>query len=79
MRYPQRLVSIFCLCFFVVSPCFADKGVFNPKASPKEILTDQIPAVITVTAEIGDIPQNEIAVEMIQTTLKGEVIRSLGP
>lgn len=68
-------ILIFNLSFCFLS--YADKGIFNPKINPDEIFTTAIPAVITVTAEIGDIPMNDVEVSSYQVSENGEKLNYL--
>ena len=56
---------------------WADKGIFNPKVEPDEVFTKDLPTDITVRAEIGDLPMNEVVVQVNQVTEGGERVRRL--
>ena len=58
---------------------FADKGIFQPKVVPDEIMKDRLPATVIVTAEIGDVPPNKVEVSLYQTLKDGHPVRLLCP
>jgi len=70
------LIAVF-FVLGVVPNSFADKGVFQTRVTPDEIFTTDLPATITVTSEIGDIPLNDISVNIFHVVSEGVLSRHL--
>jgi hypothetical protein len=71
------LLITFILNLSLCVPCYADKGIFNPKVDPDEVFITDMPAVITIFAEIGDVPMNDIKVSINETTKEGHTLKTL--
>lgn len=59
---------------FCFQLCYADKGIFKPEVNPHEIFTTDIPSKINISAEIGDLPMNDVKVTIYQTDESGELL-----
>lgn len=76
-KLPPSFLLVFMLILSFRPSCYADKGIFNPKINPDEILITDMPATISVSAEIGDVPMNDINVFIHETTRGGTILKSL--
>jgi hypothetical protein len=72
------IAVIFCAIFIFIGTAFADRGVFNAKVTPNEMLTTESPKTITVTAEIGSGNLFISSVQVYQTTPTGQPIALIG-
>ncbi len=69
-----NIIVIFSVIFILIGTAFADRGVFNAKVTPDEMLITDSPKNIKITAEIGSENFYISSVQVYRTTASGQPI-----